>query len=345
MAISALLASSAGKALAGGAFDKLFGGNTTTQKQTTEYLNEDGLKRRYSEADSALDSARQTGPYSGPRYAGLTQDQLDAVGGLSTFARTNAGAPQSLIDASAGLIGTGSGYGTNAQSIFDEIMSRQPGGLEQRAMEQATGSFADSLVDSASTDALRALNEEQLPALQQAITATGNRNSSRAGAAEATTRARTADRIAQLSGDIRSRLFDKTLDHGYREQLTNDQLALGANNQLAGSFSMGSSGLREGQGLFSQLMEGQLGAGGIVQADQQNQINADRSRFDDFRYDDFDTLFRYNEALGGPVVKSTTSTYTGNEGIFTRLGSGMGGLKSGIQDAGAIAGMIPGFGG
>jgi len=296
---------------------KLFGGGGQTQ--TNEILNKDQIQRGQKEADLALDSAKGFGPFTGPNFAGMTPEQIEALRRTGRFANVNEGLGQGLVDQGAQLMQPGLQTGQNSQSLFASAMNRSPEASRARAMAEATGDRSQGLVDAATRDAQRALTEQTLPGIQQGITATGNRNSSRAGAAEAVARRGTADMIADTSSQIRQSMYDTALTDDYRRQVSADQLALGANSQLGTSLDRGLGLQTTGLGAQSGLNNELLRAGQYQQGQNQAEMGAARARFDDQRFDGFNVLDRYNQGIGGPI--QTGASTSGNPDVGGAIGA------------------------
>ncbi|MEM6746772.1 MAG: hypothetical protein AAF608_05060 [Pseudomonadota bacterium] len=319
-------------------FNQLFGSGEATT--TNNFLNEEQIRRGQRTADSALTAAQDMGPYQGNYYAGLTPDQIQSVGRTRDFVGNNRELGQGMINDGQALQASGMGVGTNAQTLFDQAMGRTPEAARDAAMAEATGPRTQALVDAALRDTERSLNEDQLTSLQQGVTATGNRNSSRAGAMEAIIRRDAGDRMADVSAQIRNDAYNTALSDDYRRQLSNDQLALAGNTQLGSAYDRGMSTINTGLSTEMGLTGAQAAAGGVVQADQQMQIDAERARHNDLRMDGFNILDAYNRGIGGPILESSTTN--AGQGAFQRFGSGMQGLQQGIQSIGQIGAMFSG---
>lgn len=304
-ATMAMIGSTAASTLGG-----LFGGDKKKNKTTIDFLNKPQMQRVQEGADVALSEAERMGPYQGDYYAGFNPLQRDAVQRTAGFSDANAGLGQGLVFDGQALKDQGLAIGSNAQSIFDQAMSRSPEAAREAAMGEATGGRTQSLIDAALRDTTRQLTEQTLPGIQDGITATGNRNSSRAGAAEAVATRGAQDRMADVSAQIRQNAYDQALSDDYRRTVSNDQLALGSNSQLGSVYDRGvgtiQTGINTEQGLNSSLM----GAGTALQGNDQLRLEADRARFDDMRFDGFNILDRYNQTIGGPQGIQTGQTGT-----------------------------------
>lgn len=319
-------------------FNQLFGSGTTTQE--TQFLNEDQIRRGQRTADGALTTAQRIGPYQGEYYAGFNPTQTGAINRAVDFADQNRNLGQGFVFGGQSLLSDGSGIGSNAQAIFDRSFGRTPDAARDAALAEATGTRTQGLIDAAIRDTTRQLTEETLPGIQRDITATGNRNSSRAGAAEAVATRAAQDRIADVSSQIRQSAYDTALNDDYRRQVTNDQTALGANSQLGSVYDRGLGTVQTGLATEAGLNSSQLAAGTALQGDAQARLNADRTRFDDIRFDGFNILDRYNSGIGGPIVSG--QTVNDGSGAFQRFGQGLNGLAEGFQSIAQIGAMFSG---
>jgi len=318
---------------AGPVIGKLFGGGP--QEQRDILLNEEQVRRGQREADRALTTAQGFGPFTGENFAGMTPDQIEALRRSGRFADVNQGLGQSLIDQGSGLMQPGMQIGANAQSLFDRAMSRDPAQARERALSEATGSRTQELIDAATRDASRVLNEQTLPGIQQGITETGNRNSSRAGAAEAVARRGTSEMIADTSANIRQGMFDSVLNDNSRTEVSADQAALGANSQLGTSLDRGLGLTTTGLGAQAGLNDQLLRTGTLEQQQQQAALDAERARYDDQRFDGFNVLDRYNQGIGGPISVGSVASGGGNRvgnaaAGFSAIGQAVGSLRDGF---------------
>lgn len=220
--------------------------------------------------------------FTGQRVAGLNPFQTGAANTLGTFSQ---GFTPMASNAAGNLgfsnIGAGMGFGSNAQDIFGRA-SMDP----TQAILGAAGQFADNpytqgIIDAASRDVTRNLFENQLPGINRAASGTGNLNSTRAGVESAIAARGAADRLADTSSKIRGQFFGTGLDMAQNQFNQNLQNMMAANQDLmrAGQFGLGTLGTAQelAQTGFGQ---GQL-AGGLFQAQNQAELDAQKAVFDE----------------------------------------------------------------
>jgi hypothetical protein len=136
-----------------------------------------------------------------------------------------------------------------AGSMYGQLYGdygRDPTGLTiGRAGAYADNPYMDGMVDAASRDIKRNLYENELPTLNMQATATGNLNSSRAGAAEAIATRGAADRVGDISAQLRGGAYQSGL--GLANTQWAQQLA-GRGGAAGGMASLGQTGYTAGLG-------------------------------------------------------------------------------------------------
>lgn len=302
-------------------FDDLFGSSGGDMKSVgpqpwkgvVPYLNT-GLQQ----AQNLLNKQINSPGYKGPLYAGINQLQKNAAGNLSNFAQ---GTGTQLTNQIAGLANSnaaaGQNFGANANSIFGAASVDPTQQIISQAGQYANNPFADGLVDAATRDVSRQLFENDLPALNNSASATGNLNSSRAGAMEGVLRRGAADRVADISSNIRGGLFNNGLS------MAQNQFNQNISNQLNANAAIGQAGAQAADfGSLAQQMgfgnaDAMARAGSIFQQDQQGQANAALQRFNmnDTRKNDI--LNRYWSVVTGTPMGGGSSAMTqGTTGII-----------------------------
>lgn len=246
------------------------------------------IDRLYREGAEALDDQLDTGYYQGATYAGLNDNQRRAANMLSDFGFSNAGMGSNLMD-------TARNFGQNYADAYNLSTA---GGLNS-AIDYATNN-AQPLVDAALRDSRNRLNEVTLPGINQAASATGNANSSRAGVAEAIARRDQNALEADVTADIQDRLLSRSLNQ-YNQDITN---RLATNDALKNIFGIGFE--------LTPSALGQVAAGeGVLQRNAQNELDASREFFEgnrDFRYN---ALNNFGSGILGQAPRSP-SGYQGN---------------------------------
>jgi hypothetical protein len=220
--------------------------------------------------------------FSGQRVAGLNPFQANSANMLGGFAgQFTPMAQNSAANLGLSNINAGMGFGNNAQGIFNQFSGDPTQQILANAGQYANNPFIDSLISASSRDVVRDLYENQLPGVGLRASGSGNTNSTRAGVESAILQRGAADRLADMSGQIRSQFFGQGLGMAQNQYNQNLQNMLQSNQGLmqAGQFGMDAFGNAQNlaQTGFGQ---GQM-AGGLFQAQNQAELDAQRSQFDE----------------------------------------------------------------
>ena len=165
-----------------------------------------------SGASGALDGVLATGAYTGPTYAGPNQFQTGTATNMGNIGGN-------LQNSGYGMMGNTSGFGSNANSLFNQYQGMANSAQGDRlatAMDYASAN-ANPLVDAAMRDDRRNLQENTLTGIDLAASGSGNMNSSRAGVAEAVANRAFDDRRADVALDVQDRLIDRSLNQQARQ--------------------------------------------------------------------------------------------------------------------------------
>lgn len=330
---AATIGLAAGGALLGGlSGSQSKGGGTTTQTSKPWEVQQPYLQYGFEQAKDAAGNALTNPVYQGQRVAGMNPYTTNAVDLAGTYANNNFGALGGLNNTSMGLLNTGSQFGGNAANLYNQYSGDPTQQILGNANQYANNPYVSGIIDAGARDVTRNLYENQLPTLAKAATGSGNTNSTRAGVENAIAMRGAGDRLADMSNTIRGQFFGKGLDmsqNQYNQNLTN---SLNANNQLSGAFSSGFRGLTDTQNLAGSLTNMGTSAGGLMQGQEQKQLDAQMAQFAEQRGVPLDILKQYMGIVGGNYGQTATST-TPSTG---------GGLMGGIQ--GAIGGALGGYG-
>ena len=230
----------------------------------------------YSGGTDAFKSGLDKGYYQGDTYAGmnpLTDEGLMAGVGFGRRAINDAG----------GFMDAASGFGQNYADLYNRASQDMLGNATQYARDNV-----EPLLTSAMRDSRRQLEEQQLPGVARAASASGNTNSSRAGVREAILERGYADR----ESDMRANLMDRLTDRSMRAQQNQLNNMTAANRNLAGLYNMGFGFGGKGAGALSD-------AGTAYQRDDQARLNDERSRFEGDRDFDMNYYGQYGQNILG----------------------------------------------
>lgn len=302
------------------------GGSSQTTSSAPWKGQQPFLKAGYGYAQDAFNKARNMGTFSGDRVADMnpfTTSGLNFLGNFSTgmapglaFGQMGSGLRNQAF---------GDTYGANTTNLLNNYLSGDP---SQYALGMANtfsnNPYMDGMVNAASRDVTRNLYENQLPGLNLSAVGSGNMNSSRTGIAEGIMQRGAADRIGDISANLRGNAFNQGLTSGLNQYNTTFTNALTGNNQLLNLAKFGND-------IYNQGLQGMYNAGDVAtragqgfQTQDQNEINADMQAFNEKRLGDLDLVKMYMGSIGSPVTGSTTSTSGGG------LTGALGGAVSGV---------------
>lgn len=341
-AIASIAAPIAGAVLGGIGGAKSSGGGTTTTSSSSApwQPQQQYLTQGFGAASTALNNALANPVYQGQRVADLNGFQTSGANQAGGFATNNFGQAQNLTNIAGGLVNSGASFGSNAQNIYNQYAA----GIDPtqqilaNANQYASNPYIDGLIDASGRDLTRQLNEQTLPTLNRQFAGTGNTNSTRAGVESAIAQRGAADRLADMSSQIRSQFFGKGLDlsqNQYNQNLTN---SLQANRGLLDSYNAGNNGLNNGADLANSYFNMANDAGSVFQNQDQNRLNANMAQFNEQNQNPLKYINQYMQAVdgnyGGTSSGTSTAPKTGGgwQGAITGvLGGGLGGLGAASQ--------------
>jgi hypothetical protein len=220
--------------------------------------------------------------YGGPRVAGLNPFQINSANSLGGFASQFTPLAQT---GAAGLglanLGAGMGFGGNAQAIFNQFSGDPTQQILANANQYANNPYVDGLISASSRDVVRDLYENQLPGINRAATGGGNLNSTRAGVESAIAQRSAADRLADMSSEIRSKFFGQGLDASRAQYNQNLANMLQANQGLMQASQFGLDSLGASQNLANAGFGQGQAAGGVFNAQEQAELDANRAAYDE----------------------------------------------------------------
>lgn len=331
--------------------NNLFGGSKT-QTQTSEtnpwQQQIPYLRTGFSDALDAYTTRKQAGPYPGNTYVGLQPDQLAALARMRTVSDAAAPVADSFLGQGSGLLGATGNFANQSNQIFNSAMADPTSANIASAGQYASNPAIDGLIDASSRDITRNLRESQLPTLNAGAAGTGNMNSSRAGVLESQLIRDAGDRIGDISSQIRGNAYTSGLGLAQQARSQGQQIGSLANQGLLQAGQLGVDAARTGLGVASGGAEQLMSAGGVVQADRQNQLSdqiqkyyLDNGGFDQNALNDYWRIVgsgnwggtstgTVSQSGGGPgIIGGVLGTATGLAGLGNMGGSGFfGGLKN-----------------
>lgn len=304
------------------------GGGTTTTTSNPWEPQQDYLKYGFGQAKTALGNALQNPTYTGPRVAGLNPFQTSGANWLGNFTQNQGfNTADQLNQGSSNLFNAGLGYGANANSIFNRASQDPTSYVLDTANTYANSPYANGLIDAASRDVTRNLYENQLPGAGLRASGTGNTNSTRAGVESAILQRGAADRLTDLSSNIRGQLFNTGLSAGQNQWNQNLSNMLNANAGVLNSYNAGMNGINAGQNYAAGNFDALNAAGGLYQNQGQNELNANLAQFNETNQNPINYISQYMQSIGGNYGGTGTST-------APTVGGGFGGALTGALGGG-----------
>lgn len=284
-----------------------------------------------SGASGALDGVLATGAYTGPTYAGPNQFQTGTATNMGNIGGN-------LQNAGYGMMGNTSGFGSNANALFDQYQGMANSAQGDRlatAMDYASAN-ASPLVDAAMRDDRRNLQENTLTGIDLAASGSGNMNSSRAGVAEAVAQRAFDDRQADVALDVQDRLIDRSLAQQARQFDDQGNALQGAgmaNEGIQNAYTQGLNTLGQGANFG-------MNAGNSLQGYNQAALNDAQAAFE--RQRDFEMQQRqgYQSGILGKAPNSSQSVQANKVDPFQ---AAMGGAMSGFGFQDQYGSQLPSF--
>jgi hypothetical protein len=273
--------------------------------------------------------------YAGQRVADLNPYQTNAANTLGQFSQATSGIPNLFNSSGTTALNAGNTYGANAQNLYNQYAGADPTGQILGAANQyANNPYVNGMIDASNRDVARSLAEQDLPGIDRAASGTGNLNSSRAGVQSAIAARGASDRMADIASQIRSQFFGQGLGMAQNQYNQNLQNSLAANNQLLSSGQYGANLLGMGQQYAGNNFNQGNTAGSLFQTQNQNQLNANKSYFDESLANQLAAL----QGLSG-IAANTTAKTTANVSTNPSYASQIGGALSGFADLGGLSGL------
>lgn len=267
----------------------------------------------YQTGKTALDNALEQGAYTGQTYAGLNPTQMQGINYMTDFG-------QGLMPAANNFMNAGIGFADNAVDIYNQ--AARPS-LDDAISYATSSPQAQSMIDAAMRDSTRRLNEQTMPGINIAASATGNTNSSRAGVAQALAQRAYDDRRADVASDIYENLAGRFLDSKAQDQRN----MIAANDALKTTYGLGAG---MGQSIGGMLSK----AGGALQAAQQAELNDGLQSFQRQRDFELDQAIKYN---AGILSKSPQNPPVRSPNLYNPQMAALSGAMQGFGFGGTIA--------
>lgn len=270
------------------------------------------ILKGYQGAEDAYNKAMGMGSFDGDYTASANPFQTQGYNMVGDFAQ-NQGAQgaQTVLGAGNANIGAATAFGGNAQDVFNRAGQDPTQQIMANAGQFGQNPYLDGQIDAVGRDISRNLNENQMTGLDLAATGGGNMNSSRTGVAQGIMQRGAADRLGDISAQMRGDAFGQGLGMAQAQYNTGMGQQLGANTQLLQAGQFGADQIGNGINLGYGAGDVMSRAGAGLQGLEQAQIDGQRQQFNDQKNNGLDLTGRYMGLVsggvqGGPVAQSTS---------------------------------------
>lgn len=212
------------------------------------------IRQALAEAQRGLDTAR------GQRGAdGYTNAERDYLGTANHTAYRAQGMADTATNAATVGLNAAQGYVNNANGIMSRALADPTQATIASAGQYSNNPYLDEVISAASRDIARNLNENELTGINMAAVSSGNVNSSRAGIADAVARRDAADRIGDISAQVRGDAYQQGLALSEQQRQAGLNTAINANNQLGSAYQTGFGGLTTADNLNTSATNAHAG--------------------------------------------------------------------------------------
>jgi hypothetical protein len=285
--------------------------NAKAQKQAAEIGKAPWAEQQpyvlngYAGAEAALNKANAMGEYKGDYAAQVNPFQTQGYNLAGDFAGNQGiqGA-NTVFGAGNANIGAATAFGGNAQAMFSKAGQDPTKQIMANAGQYAQSPYLDGQIDAASRDINRNLRENQLTGLDLAATGGGNMNSSRTGVAQGIMERGAADRVGDISAQMRGEAYNHGLSMSQSQYNQGMQQMSGANGQLLQAGQFGADQIGNGINLGYGAGDAMSRAGAGMQGLQQNQIDAARQQWMDRQNSALDLQGKYMGIINGNFSSS-----------------------------------------
>jgi len=253
-----------------------FKSKTTVTKEPFEQNpwapQQDSLKKGFSEAGQSLGQAQQQFGAIKDYTADLNSGQTNAIKNITSFGNNQAQgvAGRAISQGMDGMKDFGT-YGNNAADLYKQAGQDPTGKIMQNGQAYAENPYLQGQIDASLNDVNQAFQRDQA-SINSGAAATGNINSTRAGALEARAMDDAMDRGAQISSTMRGNAYESGMDRAAISNQNQFDNGMSANASFLESgvagYNMATGGVGTGMDGYSSA----LTANGVLQQQGQNEI-------------------------------------------------------------------------
>lgn len=297
-------------------------GTTQQQQQVSPWdAQAPFLQQGFQGASDALNKTNAS-------FASFAPGQLDAFRQMLGYGLGNGGVASSSANAGGSL--TGAGADATAKGLYG-LAGYTPGNTPSAVMT-AANQYMDNpntqgMIDAATLDARRAVNEGAMPQIERNANLSGNVNSNRTGIAQGIVERGLGDTVANTSANIRGQQFNTGLQAALSQLGGSDTNRLGALTALTGG---GTNAVGTGVGANTGSVAQQGGLYGIANQGIAGQTQVAQQPFTGLQ--DFWNIIggqNWGSSGTGTSTSSGTSNTTKTPSLLDTIGK-LGGMGSSL---------------
>jgi hypothetical protein len=290
------------------------------------------IKKDLNRIVTSTDEARKAAianQFSGPTYAGLNGTQRGAVQGMTRYGQGPGQDIGGLLGSQAQkLAGYGGNFGANADQLYNEYGGQATQGILDRTNQYFNSPLLQGQVD-AMKQSVNQNASEQLAGLNGQYAGTGNINSGRAGVTDSLVMRDANQTIANQEAGMRMGAYNTALGAGQQDYFGGGQMAMDANRQVGVASELGQNAAMGSLNYNQTLNQGLMGAGGVLQQENQNQLNDAYAQWQQKYMQPFG-INQQSMGILSPMMGYGQQTATGGDPSFLQMGLGAAAMGAGM---------------
>lgn len=279
----------------GGLFKSKTSTTKTPYEQNPWEPQQDYLKGGFAAGSDALDKALGVNGQITDFTADMNQQQIDALNaryGLGMGTAQDIGGQ--MVGAGGDLAANLNQYAQNAQTMFGTNMSDRAAAIQSQGFQMAENPYIDGQIAAVARDANQMLDLQSAD-VNSTATGTGNINSTRAGVLDSLNQQAAADRVGDVSAQLRGNALDRgmALADGVDARVGAERM--NANQAIGDVGRTGYDLMTRGYDTMAGGFDGALNAGSAFQAQAQNEITGQQQ----MSKSEMDLINQYMQIVGG----------------------------------------------
>ena len=293
----------------------------------------------FGAAQSIYDASKDTPYYEGQTYAGMSAEQKATMARMSAYASGQGMDSANMISRLGGdMVNGASGKAMSNLDRFTTMAGEDATGANiAGANRYADNPYVTGMIDANARDVNRNLYENEIPGIDRQASGSGNINSSRAGVASGIAQRGAADRIGDISAQIRGDAYNRGLTLAQQDR----QSQMDAYGRAAEGYSdltgQGMDAMRTGSDMAYDALGNQMDVDAMGQKDRQGEMDAAFAKWAGNDTRKTDLLQRYYNIIGANNWGQSGTSKTKTKGS---QGGNLGGqlLSAGAAVGSAFAG-------